>query len=175
MKLKALFLLLIFIVLFSLPVSAENLRENPSLYSFSEIVQKLPKMWMANPIEVLEMMKDYPDFSCTREAGIIFCHSVNNRTCAEIFVELNFTSEDNYAEFDHVTFSTKVNNTEDIQKIVETFWLDDFEPANISGAAYPDGQLTLYFSNENTLLTYAIPFGESGVKQLRAEFGYIRG
>ena len=57
MKLKTFFLVILFVGLISLPVSAENLRENPSLYSFSEIVQKLPKMWMANPIEVMEMMK----------------------------------------------------------------------------------------------------------------------
>jgi hypothetical protein len=162
-------------MLFSFPVSADQLRENPSLYSFAEIVQKLPKMWMANPIEVTEMMKKYPDFSCWRGTDTIACQSVNNRNCAEIYISLEFSSEDDYAEFQHVSFSTTINNTEEIQKIIETFWIDDLEPAKISGAEYPEGQVTIYFSNENTMVTYAIPFTETGVWLLRADFGFIRG
>lgn len=175
MKLKTIFALMMFILLFPLPAFSEPMRDNPSLYSFSEIVQRLPQMWTANPFEVMEMMDEYPDFKCVREFDTVSCSSVNNRTCAEILLNLDFTSEDDYAEFDHVTFSIMLNNTEEIQKIVEAFWLDDLEPANISGAAYPAGQVTLYFSNENTLLTYGIPFNETGVWLLRADFGLIRG
>lgn len=175
MKLKTFFLVILFVGLISLPVSAENLRENPSLYSFSEIVQKLPKMWMANPIEVMEMMNEYPDFTCHRGLDEITCKSVNNRHCAEIIVTLGFSSEDDYAEFEHVAFSMMISNTEDIQKVVEAFWLDDFEASNISGAEYPEEQVTIYFSNENTLLRYSIPFTEKGAGLLRADFGFVRG
>ena len=68
-----------------------------------------------------------------------------------------------------------ISNTEDIQKVVEAFWLDDFEASNISGAEYPEEQVTIYFSNENTLLRYSIPFTEKGAGLLRADFGFVRG
>ena len=110
MKLKSCFFVFVFILLAFLPAQADRVRENPSLYTFGEIVQKLPKMWSANPIEVMEMMKTYPDFSCWRGGDTISCHSNNNRNCAEIYVSLEFTSFDAYAEFDHVTFTMMINN-----------------------------------------------------------------
>ena len=175
MKLKTLFLVILFIGLTLLPVTAENLRENPSLYSFGEIIQKLPKMWLANPIEVMEMMKDYPDYECWRSYDIVGCRSVNNRYSAEMFVNFQFSSEDDYAEFSHAVLSTMVNGTEGVQKVIETLWIDGLEPANISGAKYPDNQVTLYFSTEDTMMKYNISFGTEGVWLVTVDMGLIRG
>lgn len=155
--------------------SAENDRENPSLYSFGEITKKLPKMWLANPIEVMEMMKEYPDYECWRSYDIVGCRSVNNRYSAEMFVNFQFSSDDDYAEFTHAVFSTMVNGTEGVQKVIESLWIDDLEPANISGAKYPENQVTLYFSTEDTMLNYNISFGSDGVWLVTVDMGLIRG
>ena len=73
MKKVTLMVLILCIVMFIfLPVEADEQRENPSLYSFAEIVQKLPKMWMANPLEVMEMMKQYPDFKLPNDQNYYF-------------------------------------------------------------------------------------------------------
>ena len=111
-------------------ISAENNRENPSLYSFGEIIKKLPKMWLANPIEVMEMMKDYPDYECWRSYDIVGCRSVNNRYSSEMFVNFQFSSDDDYAEFTQAVFSAMVNGTEGVQTVIEawsrqTFWVQN--------------------------------------------------
>ena len=176
MKTKYLFLLVLFTVLLTaFSAGAENVRENPSLYSFAEVVKTLPGMWTANPLEVMEMMEDYPDFECWRRYDMVGCSSVNNKYSAEIFVNFSFSSEEDDAEFVHTFFSMMVNGTEDIQKVVEAFWLDDLKAARISGASYPDGQVTLYFSNENTLMKYSIDFGTDGVWLVTVDMGLIRG
>ncbi|MBR6090017.1 MAG: hypothetical protein IKP86_08800, partial [Anaerolineaceae bacterium] len=80
MKTKYLFLLVLFTVLLTaFSAGAENVRENPSLYSFAEVVKTLPGMWTANPLEVMEMMEDYPDFECWRRYDMVGCSSVNNK------------------------------------------------------------------------------------------------
>ena len=175
MKLRSRLFVFVFILLVILPAQADQVRENPSLYTFGEVVQKLPKMWSANPIEVMEMMKTYPDFSCWSGGDTISCLSNNNRSCAEVYVSLGFTGSDNYAEFEHATFTMKINNTEEIQKVIETFWIDDTKASNIQGAGYENDQVTIYFSNDNTLIKYSIPFNENGVWVLHADFGYVRG
>ena len=169
-----LFIVMMMLTVFS-PISGDNVKENPSVYSFAEIVKTLPQMWMANPAEVTEMMKDYPEFTCQRDADTISCQSLNNRNCADINIALKFTSEDDYAEFEHVTFTMEINNTEDVQKTIENFWLEDLKPAKISGASYPQGQVTIYFSSENTLVCYAIPIDKAGVRYLQVDFGFVRG
>lgn len=173
-------LILIFVlslaVMFVLPVSAEEVRENPSFYSFSEIVQKLPKMWIANPIEVMEMMKSYPDFECWRSYDIIGCASVNNKHAAEIHVNYQFSSEDDYAEFTGCTFTMLINSSEDVQKVIESFWLPDMKAARIWGADYPDDQVTLYFSSGDTMMTYSIPWDNDGnIWMIMVDMGLIRG
>jgi len=172
-------IIFLFIVVMTLtvisPIFAENVKENPSVYSFAEIVKNLPQMWMANPAEVKRMMTFYPEFSCNRNADVISCQSLNNRNCADINVELKFTSEDDYAEFEHVTFTMEINNTEDVQKTIENFWFEGLKPAKISGASYPQGQVTIYFSMDNTLVCYAIPIDKTGVRFLQVDFGFVRG
>ena len=37
---------------------------NPSVYSAGDIIGKLPSFWIANYIEIQELMKEYPDFQC---------------------------------------------------------------------------------------------------------------
>lgn len=173
-------ILITLIFLFSLisaagPASGDSLRENPTFYSAAKIVAGLPKMWLANPIEVSEMLKSYPDLTCWKGNGIIGCQSVNNQNCAEIYMSLEFTSDDDYAEFEHLTFSMQIDSTEDVQRVMESFWIEDQKPANIWGADYPGGQVTLYFSTENTLIKYSIPMGASSVWLLRVDFGLTRG
>ena len=163
-------------VLNVLPSSADGyVRENPSFYSVAEIVQKLPQMWLANPIEVTEMMERYPDFTCWRGSDTIGCQSNNNRNCAEIYMSLGFSSDDDYAEFQQVIFSMQINSTEDIQKVIESFWLDDMKPAKIWGAEYPAGQVTMYYSAGDTMMKYSIPFSDSGVWLVSVDIGLIRG
>lgn len=177
MNKKLIFCLLLTAVFFlsCLPSFGQSVRDNPSFYSVAEIVQNSPKMWMANPTEVTEMMKKYPDFTCWRGSDTIGCQSNNNRNCAEIYLSLGFSSNDDYAEFDHITFSMQINSTEDIQKVVESFWLEDMQPAKIMGADYQNNQVTMYFSTENTMMKISVPFGESGVWVILAEIGFVRG
>lgn len=158
------------------PVCSGQYRENPSLYSVGEIVQKSPEMWMANPIEVMEMMDDYPDFTCWRSGAAIGCQSNNNKNCAEIYLTFTFTDDSDYAEYEHISFTMVIDNTEEIQKVLELFWLEDMEAAKIYGVDYPDGQVMSYFSTENTMMKYGVLFTESGdVYLLHVDIGYVRG
>lgn len=169
-----LFILMMLPTVFS--VSAESLRENPSVYSFAEVVQKLPDIWLSNPVEMMEMMKDYPDLECRRSYDMIGCTSVNNKYSADIHVNLQFSSEADDGQFEGAYFSMLVDSSEDIQKLIEAFWLPDMSVANIWGAKYPEDQITLYFSTENTLMTYSIPMSDSGEFWLvNVELGIIRG
>ena len=59
--------------------------------------------------------------------------------------------------------------------MIETLWIDGLEPANISGAKYPDDQVTLYFSTEDTMMKYNISFGTEGVWLVTVDLGLIRG
>ena len=177
MKNKSIVIMMIaalFLTVFS-SSAGENVRENPSFYSVAEIVQTLPQMWIANPIEVMEMMDRYPDFTCWRGSDTIGCQSNNNRNCAEIYLSLGFSSDDDYAEFQHVIFSMQINSPEDVQKIIESFWLDGMKPAKIWGAEYPAGQVTMYYSAEDTMMKYSITFSDSGVWWLSVDIGLIRG
>ena len=173
------FVFVLAIAVFALTVisssASDYVRDNPSFYSAAEIIQKLPQMWIANPIEVMEMMDRYPDFTCWRGSDLIGCQSNNNRNCAEIYLSLGFSSDDDYAEFQHVIFSMQINSPEDIQKIIESFWLDDMKPANIWGAEYPAGQVTTYYSSGDTMMKFSIPFSDSDVWWVSVDIGLIRG
>ena len=166
---------LIILLTTALVSSAETVRENPSLYTFSEIVQKLPKLWIANPIEVLELMEQYPDYTCWRSYDVIGCQSVNNKYSAEIFVNFQFSSEDDYAEFIHTVFTMQVNGSENVQKVIEEFWLDGMAPANIMGADFPEDKTTLYFCTDETMMKYTIHWGTEGIWLLTVDMGLIRG
>ena len=160
----------------AIAASADPLRENPSVYSFAEIVQKLPKMWNASFDEVTEMMKQYPDFVCRRSYDIISCSSVNNKYAAEINVNLQFTSEKDDAEFVRTVFTYKISSTEDVQKILELFWLPEMKAANILGTHDPEDRITLYFNTEKTMETYTIYFDEKDTAWLViVNFGIIQG
>ena len=159
-----------------LPVSAESVRENPSVYSFAEIVQKLPKIWLSSPAEMMDMMKEYPDFTCWRSYDIIGCTSVNNKYSAEIHVNYQFTTDDDNGEFDQAYFSMLIDSSEDVQKLIEAFWLPGMSVANIWGAKYPEDQITLFFSAGDTMMKYSIPMSGNGEFWLvNVELGMIRG
>ena len=156
--------------------SADPLRENPSVYSFAEIVQKIPKMWDASFDEVTEVMKQYPDFVCRRSYDIISCTSVNNKYAAEINVNLQFTSEKDDAQFVRTVFTYMIDSTEDVQKLLELFWLPEMKAANILGTHDPDDRITLYFKTDSTMETYSIYFNEEGLAWLViVNLGIIRG
>ena len=177
MKVKMLFLLILSLVLLvSIPASAENVRENPSVYSFAEIVQKLPDLWTTGPLEIMDLMKDYPDFECWRSYDLIGCVSVNNKRSAEIHVNYQFSSDADDAEFIGAVFTKQINSSEDVQKIIESFWLPGMSIANIWGADYPDDQVTLYFSTENTLMNVSVPWpAEGGLWLVIVDLGVVRG
>ena len=159
-----------------MPAAAETLRDNPSLFSFAEIVQKLPKLWDANPIEVTEMMRKYQDFECFRSYDIIACTSVNNRYSAEIHANYQFSSEDDYAEFTHATFTMMIDSSEDVQNVIESFWLPEMSILNIWGAEFPDNQITLYFGSEETMEKYSVFLDPEGKPWLlTVDLGHIRG
>ena len=142
-------------------VSADPVRENPSIYSYAEIVQKLPGMWNANPFEVLEMMKQYPDYTCERYTNFIECASVNNRYSAEIYLEFQFSSEDDYAEFGTAEFYVPVSDAVDVQKYIELFWLPDMKAAKVWGAYCPAYQMKFWFSTEDTLASFNVLMDEA--------------
>ena len=176
MKNKNFAILFVITIIFVCPVFAHAQdRENPSLYSFGEIVKNLPQKWLAVPDDVMKMMEDYPDFECWRSYDIVGCQSVNNKYSAEIHVNYQFTSEEDDAELVRTVFTMPVNNTQDVQNVIENFWIDGMKAANISGAQYPTNQVTLYFSSENTLMTYNIDWGSNGVWLVLVDMGLIRG
>ena len=111
------------------------------LYSFADIVQKLPKLWMSDPLEVMDMMKDYPDFICYRSHDIIGCTSVNNKYSSEIHVNYQFTTDKDDSEFVRATFSMAINSSEEIQKIIEAFWIDGMSAAKISAVRRPAARM----------------------------------
>ena len=172
-------ILVIFLMLV-LPASADQGRDNPSVYSFAEIVQKLPGMWDTDPLSVMDLMNNYPDFVCYKSHDIIGCTSVNNKYSSEIHVNYQFTTAEDDAKFVRATFSMAINSSEEIQKMIEAFWIDGMTAANISGAYYPPDQIILYFkTNENvgqTLMTVTVPMAEDGSLWLiMMDFGVVRG
>ena len=176
---KAVFWLLITAVMILtavMPVSAEDLRKNPSMYSFAEIVQKLPVMWTEKPDAVTEMMEKYPDFECWRSHEIMGCSSVNNKYSADVNVNFQFSSEEDEAELVRAVYSMEIDKAEDIQELLENFWLPGMAAANISGSRYPEGQIRLYFSSENTLMLFQTPVSEPGKYwYITVDMGIIRG
>ena len=179
MKQKAIIFVLLLVLFSSVSVCADSegaKRENPSLYSFAEIVHALPEMWEAPISYTKEMMKQYPDFACYFGDDFIECDSINNRYSAEIYVSLGFYDYRGYLEFDNVDFMMQINSTEDIQKVIEAFWLDGMEPLSYQGWDYPDGSVTIYFRTENTLMRYTFTFDEYGNPgTLSVHIGCIRG
>ena len=156
--------------------SAEPLRDNPSVYSFAEIVQQLPELWNSRPDEISEIMRQYPDFVCRKSYDIIGCTSVNNKYAGEINVNLQFTSEKEDAEFVRTVFTYMIDSSEDVQRILELFWLPEMKAANILGTNDPADQITLYFNTEKTMETYSIYFNEErNVWLVIVSFGEIMG
>lgn len=176
MKGRSLLFSLLVILFMAGSVSADRIVENPSFYSFAEIVQKLPEMWTSDPSAVSEMMNEYPDFVCYRSYDLISCESVNNKYSAEIHVTYQFTSEQEDAEFDYVVFSMPVNSTEQVQQVVEKFWLDGMAPAKISGFEFVGNRSEFYFRNDSTMESYSVYFGDDGAAWLiLINIGFIRG
>ena len=176
MNKKSLLILFILLVTVVVPVYAQRSSANPSVYSYAEIVKKLPEMWTANPIEVMEMLGSYPDYVCSRSGDLIACDSVNNRYADDIQVSFQFSSEDDYSEFVQSVFTMEIHDNEAVQNILEAFWLEGMKSANMLGAPIPAGQVCLLFSTENTLMTVTVPMTEDGkVWNLTVSFGVIRG
>ena len=157
-------------------VSGETVLENPSFYSFAEVEQKLPELWLAQPHIVDAIMDLYPDFVCLRSYDLMGCRSVNNKYSPEIRVNFRFSSGDDDAELIGTVFPMMINTPEDVQKVIEAFWLPEMKAAHIMGSAYGDEEVTLYFSSENTLMKVSVPWGEDGsVRMITVDIGLIRG
>ena len=169
--------LLLLFFLFSGPAAADDpLMDHPSLYSFAEIVQKLPGIMTSTPAELMKVTSQYPDHICWWTYDIVGCQSVNNRYSAEISVNYKFSSEADDAELEKITFMMSVDSQADVQKVMELFWIPGMKPANITGAKYPDGEVTMYFSTDEILQTYMISFNTEGKPWLiMVEIGMIRG
>ncbi len=174
---KALLILFLCIAVFSAgPVLGETVKENPSFYSFAEFVQGLPDLWEAKPADVMAVMNEYPDFICRRSHDIIGCQSVNNKYCAEIHVNFQFMSEDDDAELCQTVFTMLINSAEDVQKVIENFWLPDMRAANLSGGFYREDEIKVHFRTENTLMTVSFPWNYTGeVWMIMVDMGLIRG
>lgn len=153
--------LCLFLVL-CIPVSADTVMENPSIYSFAEVVQRLPELWTSNPDTVMELMEDYPDYICWRRYDIIGCQSANNRYSAEIHVNFLFSSQEDSAELIRTNFTMLIDSQDDVQKLMSMFWLPDMKAARISGASFPDDEVTLYFSTDETMMSWATSFTKEG-------------
>ena len=179
MKQKAIIFVLFLILFSSLSASADSevsTRENPSLYSFAEIVHGLPEMWGAPVSYAQQMMNGFPDFACYFGEDFFECDSINNRFSPEIYVSFGFSNYFGYLELDDADFTMRINSTEDIQKVIEAFWLDGMKPMNAQGYDYTDGYVTIYFHTDNTLMKYSFAFDENGNPgMLTVHFGCIRG
>ena len=179
MKQKAIIFVLFLILFSSLSVSADSevsTRENPSLYSFAEIVHALPEMWGAPTAYANQMMSVYPDFACYFGEDFSECDSINNQYSPEIYVSLGFVNYFGYLELDNADFSMRISSTEDIQKVIEAFWLDGMKPMNAQGFEYTDECVTIYFHTDNTLMKYTFAFDENGNPgMLSVHIGCIRG
>ena len=175
--LNAIPVLLLLFFIFSYPASAdEPLMDNPSLYTFAEIIQKAPEIMAATPAELMKVTSQYPDHICWWVYDIVGCQSVNNRYSAEISVNYKFSSEADDAELEKITYMMSVDSQADVQKVMELFWLPGMKPANITGAKFPDGEVTMYFSTNEILETYMISFNTEGKPWLiMVEVGLIRG
>ncbi len=177
MRIKVLVMMAIsMLFLLAIPVSADTVMENPSLYSFADVVQKLPEIWTKNPADVQKLMETYPDFNCWHRYDIIGCQSVNNIYSAEIIVNFQFTSEADSAELKRCNFSMMIDSHADVQKVLQLFWLPEMKAAKIGDVQFPDGEVTLYFSTDETLMTYTVDFNNEGVPWLiMVDMGLIRG
>ena len=172
------FFLLVFctVILAACPAFGETVRENPSFYSFAEIAQKVPAMWLSKPADVLALMENYPDYTCRRSYDLIGCQSVNNQHSAEIHLNFTFSSSEDNAELSQMVFSMETNTPEDVQNVIEKCWLPDMKPANIMGGFYRPKEIKLYFRTEETLMTVMFPWSMDGkVSMIMVDMGLIRG
>ena len=122
------FFLLVFctVILAACPAFGETVRENPSFYSFAEIAQKVPSMWLSKPADVLALMENYPDYTCRRSYDLIGCQSVNNQHSAEIHLNFTFSSSEDNAELSQMVFSMETNfRTEETLMTVMFPWSMD--------------------------------------------------
>ncbi len=172
----AFLLIICFVLMTAGMVSGETVNENPSFFSFTEVVQKLPELWTAAPAEVMGIMDNYPDFKCWKRYDIIGCQSVNNKYSAEINVNFKFSSEEEDAEFVQMFFTMMINTPEDVQKVIEGFWLPDMKAANMRGGNYQKDEVMIRFKSENTLMTVSFPWSAEGeVWMITVDMGLIRG
>lgn len=179
MKARVLFLIMLVMVLFTVSSAAgDSARQNPSMYSFAEVVQKFPEMWLSTPDKVLDVMKDYPDFVCWRSYDIIGCVSVNNKFSSEVHANFQFTSDKDDAEFVRAVFTMQIDSPEEIQSLIESFWLPGMAAANIWGGEYNESEIKLQFCSEETMETYLIPISKTDQYEYRTvtvDIGMIMG
>ncbi len=160
---------ILFILVFS-SVSADESLPNPSVYSAGELAGKMPSYWIANYIEIQELMKNYPDFSCEHYSNPIngenfdqiICSSVNNIRTRDVIINFFFTGDHGgMTGLQEAVFSIETPTPADFHEVLEYFWLPGAVPQHQDAYSFHDTMTSLVFSTDTTVLRFDLPFFET--------------
>lgn len=174
-------ILLVFALLFVsvLTAYADEKAFNPSFYSAAEMSLKLPSFWIANYIEVLEFLKDYPDFLCEHYSNEyqgavhdqIVCESVNNKRTRDVII--NFFFEGDHAGMtglQEVVFTVSTPHPQDIQDVFEYFWSNEAFPQHNDDDEFYHFP-SLIFHTPDTVMRFDFPqYNIEGLDYMTVDF-----
>ncbi len=148
------------------PVLADEFLANPSLFSGGEAAVAMETYWIANYIEVMEYMKNYPDFRCEHYSNVIdgenfdqiICESVNNVRARDIIINFYFTGDlAGMTGLQEVVFNIGAPETRDIQEILEYYWLPNAFPWHFDSDYFYNGMTSLVFHTGKSVLRFDLP------------------
>ena len=152
-------------------VSADESIWNPSVYSSGRIVKDLPSFWTANPAEIQEYLKQYPDLTCAYysfelEAGLydqVVCVSVNNKWSRDVIINFFFTgSHAGMTKLQSAVFTIGTPHSEDVQEVFEELWIPGSKPAHKTGDdEFYEFLPSVIFYADDTIVRYNLPSYET--------------
>ena len=155
-------------------VYADELMPNPSLYSAADVAFRMPDYWIANYIEVLELMKNYPDFQCTHSSNPIngenfdqiICNSVNNKQARDIIINFYFTGDHaGMTGLRQAVFSVSTPEPADFQEVLEQFWNPENYPWHTENDRFYGTMTSMVFYSMKTVQRFDLPdFKKDGDK-----------
>ena len=148
------------LVISVLPAAADEPFFNPSFYSAAEIAVQLPSYWIANYIEVMDLVSRYPDMTCEYyedEWDQVVCESVNNKRTRDVII--NFFFDGDHAGMKGLrkaSFTIATPQTSDVQEVLEYYWLPDAFPCHAKNDEFYNFQ-SIIFHTRDTVMRIDFP------------------
>ena len=161
LKRSFLIVLLSLLVVAVIPAAADESLFNPSFYSAAEIAAELPSFWIANYIEVIHLVSNYPDMTCEYYEDVLLdqvvCVSVNNARTRDVII--NFFFDGDYAGMKglkEAVFTITTPQTSDVQEVLEYYWLPGAFPCHTKNDEFYNFQ-SLVFHTSDTVMRVDFP------------------